>query len=74
MDIDATVRIGKNGLTESVVEEIRAQLKKRKVIKIKFLKNTDRSDMKDKAEELAEMVGAEVVDVRGFTVVLMKVH
>lgn len=72
MDIEATVRIGKNGITESVIEEIRSQLKNRKVVKIKFLRNSDRTDIKGKANDLAARLDAEVVDVRGFTVVLKK--
>ncbi|MGB9636673.1 MAG: YhbY family RNA-binding protein, partial [Thermoplasmata archaeon] len=36
-ELEATVRVGKNGLTLSVINEIKKQLKKRKVIKIKFL-------------------------------------
>ncbi|MEM3567177.1 MAG: YhbY family RNA-binding protein [Thermoplasmata archaeon] len=56
--IEATVRVGKNGITESVINEIRSQLKKRKVVKIKF------------AEMLEEKTGAKVLDVRGGTVIL----
>ena len=72
MNIEATVRIGKNGITESVIEEIRSQLKSRNVVKIKFLRNSDRSDMNGKAKALASRLDAEVVDVRGFTIVLRK--
>ncbi|MCX8173242.1 MAG: YhbY family RNA-binding protein [Thermoplasmata archaeon] len=69
--IEATVRVGKNGLTDSVINEIRNQLKKRKVIKIKFLKTTkDLGTMHEFVEILAEKTGARILDVRGGTVVL----
>ncbi|NPA75168.1 MAG: YhbY family RNA-binding protein [Euryarchaeota archaeon] len=72
MNIDATIRVGKNGLTEGVIEEIRAQLKNRKIVKIKFLKNSEREDMKALAERIAGEVGGTVVDVRGFTITIEK--
>ncbi|MFP4403333.1 MAG: YhbY family RNA-binding protein [Candidatus Woesearchaeota archaeon] len=34
------VRIGKTGITDSLIEEINKHLKKRKLIKIKFLKSS----------------------------------
>ncbi len=72
MDIKATVQIGKGGITESVKKEIKEQLKKRKIIKIKFLQNADRDNFKDKIEKLARDVNAEILEIRGFTAVLKK--
>ncbi|MEM3445326.1 MAG: YhbY family RNA-binding protein [Thermoplasmata archaeon] len=69
--IEATVRVGKNGITESVINEIRSQLKKRKVVKIKFLKSTKGlGTVREFAEMLEEKTGAKVLDVRGGTVIL----
>ena len=72
MDIKATVQIGKGGITESVENEIKEQLKKRKIIKIKFLQNAERENFKDKIEKLARDVNAEILEIRGFTAVLKK--
>ncbi len=72
MELKATVQVGKNGVTEEIIQEIMAQLKKRKIVKIKFLKNADRGDFKEKAQEIAERVNAELVEVRGFTFILRK--
>ena len=72
MDITATVQVGKSGITEGVLEEIREQIERRKVVKIKFMKNTDREDFRAKAEELAREVNADLVEIRGFTVTLKK--
>lgn len=38
-DIDATVRVGKEGMDEGILAEIAAQLKKRRLIKVKILRN-----------------------------------
>lgn len=72
-NIEPVVRIGKSGLTGSVIEEIEKQLKKRKLIKIKLLKSfAERKDRKELAGEIAEKTEAELVSHVGFTVVLYK--
>ena len=72
MDIKTTVQIGKGGITEGVEKEIRGQLKKRKIIKIKFLQNSDRENFRERIEKLASDVNAEILEIRGFTAVLKK--
>jgi len=68
-DIDATVRVGKDGIGESLFAEITAQLKKRRLIKVKILKNAE-SDADDTAEAIAAATDSVVVDVRGGVVTL----
>lgn len=68
-ELEPTVHIGKEGLTDGVVEEVRAQVKRARLVKVRVLPNaalpTD-----EVAAELAELSGSVVVDVRGFTVLL----
>lgn len=68
-DIDATVRVGKDGIDEGLYAEIIAQLKKRRLIKVKILKNSD-SDTSETAEAIAEATDSVVVDIRGGVLVL----
>ena len=71
--IEPTVRVGKHGITESIISEIRKQLAKRKIVKIKFLKNFIRTrNKKELASELADKTGAIVVYHTGFIIVLAK--
>ncbi len=72
MELKVTVQIGKKGITDEIVNEIKDQLKKKKIIKIKFLKNADREDMRGKVEGIAEKVNAELIEFRGFTAILKK--
>ena len=72
MDIKATVQIGKSGITEGIIDEIKSQLEKRKIVKIKFLKNSKRDDFKMKIESFALQTHAEIVEIRGFTATLKK--
>jgi len=64
-DLKPTVWIGKQGCTATMIEEIVAQLKKRKTIKVKWLQNTEVDP-----ESVATQAGAKVVSVRGRTMVL----
>lgn len=67
--------VGKNGLTEQVKEEIKKQLKNKSLIKVKVLRSfIEENDVnkKDFAVQLAEEVGAELVQKLGFMVILYK--
>ncbi len=67
------VRIGKAGLDTGVIEEVNRQLKKLKVIKVKFLKSTAISKNLDEIiVELAAQTSSEVWGRRGFVVVLAR--
>jgi len=69
--LEATVRMGKSGVTAALAEEIKAQIKKKGMVKVKLL-GTRREETKQIAAELAERCNAELVDVRGNTVSLWK--
>jgi RNA-binding protein len=64
-DLKPTVWIGKQGCTETMIDEIVEQLKKRKLIKVKWLQNT-----KIDPEAVATQARATLVEVRGRTMVL----
>jgi RNA-binding protein len=64
-DLKPTVWIGKQGCTETMIEEIVAQLKNRHTIKVKWLQNTEVNPA-----EIATLAKADLVSVRGKTMVL----
>jgi RNA-binding protein len=69
-DLDVTVWVGKGGVG-AVVDELDDQLRDRDLVKVKFLRAArGGTDAEELAADLAERVGAEVVDVRGHTGVL----
>ncbi|MBN1544339.1 YhbY family RNA-binding protein [Candidatus Woesearchaeota archaeon] len=71
--LEPLVRIGKNGLTESAVLQVRKLLVKRNLVKVKFLRAfVDTNDRKEAARDLAEMTRSELVDQVGFVAVLYK--
>jgi RNA-binding protein len=66
-ELKATMHIGKDGLTEGLVEELKNQLKSNRIVKVKVLASS--ADLKkEMAEELAERAGAGLVEVRGNTI------
>jgi len=70
-ELDPIVRIGKAGLTSTVIEEIKKLLRKKKLIKIKILPSA--LDSANKEEILSRLIvesGGEVVHKIGFTIVL----
>lgn len=73
MVLQPTVQIGKNGLTETVIEEIKKQLKDKKLIKIKFLKGAlEAKDKKELAKEIVEKTNSKAVLFVGFSLTIYK--
>ena len=64
-DLKPTVWIGKQGCTATMIDEIVEQLKKRTMIKVKWLQNIEVDP-----EEVASQARARLVEVRGRTMVL----
>lgn len=72
-DLKPALQVGKAGLSPGVVEEVRQALEREPLLKIKLLKAAlEEADRRDVATRLAEAVGATLVEVRGFTVVLYR--
>ena len=71
MNISATVQIGKNGLTESVIEQISTSLEDHELVKIGVLKTADIT-AKSVIAEVAEALGAEPVQAIGNKIVLYR--
>jgi RNA-binding protein len=69
-DLDVTVWVGKRGV-EAVTDELGDQVADRDLVKIKFLPAA-RADttVENLAENIAESVGAEVIETRGNTAVV----
>ena len=68
-DLDATLRVGKNGI-EAVTDELSDQLGDRQFVKVKFLRAArGGTDTETLAADLADAAGAEVVETRGHTAV-----
>ena len=62
-----TLRIGRSGLTDAMYDELDAQLRSRKVVKVKMNKGLtdERDERRQIFEQIAERVGAVLVDARG---------
>ncbi|WP_400207979.1 YhbY family RNA-binding protein [Candidatus Methanomassiliicoccus intestinalis] len=67
--ISPTIHVGKEGVSEGVIEEIKTQIKRSKLIKVKVLPAAG-EDIRDVASELAKLAEVKCVETRGFTILL----
>ncbi len=71
--MEPVARIGKNGMTHNILDEIRKNLKAKKLVKVRFLRSfVEDKDRKQCANEVAEKTRSELIDVVGNVVVLYK--
>lgn len=67
------IQLGKSGLTEGFVNEVKRRLKKQGIVKIRILKSYLKSGENDRrsiARKVAELTGARLIEVRGNTFIL----
>ncbi|MFW6231299.1 MAG: YhbY family RNA-binding protein [Nanoarchaeota archaeon] len=71
--LDPILRLGKNGLTDGVYEEISVHLKKRRLIKLKFLPAfLDMYDRRTIGDEIARKTHSKVIQQVGGVLVLYR--
>jgi RNA-binding protein len=69
-ELEPTLWVGKNGANKAIVDELRDQLKLRKLVKVRILKTALLQTSRDEiARELAQASGAQLVDLKGATAV-----
>ena len=66
-----TINIGKAGVNENVIEEIKRQLKANEIVKLKFAKNIAKNK-DDYIDEIVSKTRAQLIDVRGHVAVIYK--
>ena len=72
MKMEPTAQVGKNGITDTLLKQIDDQLEAREMIKVSVLQNAD-LDARAVANDIAEAVNCEVVQVLGFKITLYRV-
>lgn len=71
--INPILNIGKNGVTETLIEELNKQMKINRLVKVRILKSAEEGkDVKVIAEEIANATRSTLIEVRGRTVVLYR--
>ncbi len=71
------IRIGKKGISESLINEIKVQLKKKKLLKLKFLsgflnslEGNRKQIMRSSLEIITKFSNSEVLEIRGNTAII----
>ncbi|MBW9140790.1 MAG: YhbY family RNA-binding protein [Candidatus Aramenus sulfurataquae] len=68
---ETDVRIGKNGISDGVINEIKRRLKEHEVVKVRIgMKDLDRREV---AQRVASLTNSKVIEVRGYTFILKKI-
>lgn len=67
-----TIHVGKAGLTDNIIAEIKLLLKKYKSVRVRILKSARSEDKKVIAEHIKTLTNSKVADLRGYTIVLKK--
>lgn len=71
--ISPILNIGKNGVTDALIEELNKQIKANRLVKVRVLKSAEEEkDVKVIAEEIAEATRSTLIEIRGRTVVLYR--
>lgn len=69
--LDPVVHVGKDGITEAVIEQLDEALEDHELLKVRILETTGRTT-RSAAEELATATGAEVIQTIGGIAVLFR--
>ncbi len=66
-----SIWIGKNGVNDAVVRELKQQLKSTKLVKVKILRGALAFSMtrQDIAKQLERLSGAPLIELRGYTAI-----
>jgi len=68
-----TVWIGKNGITQGIIDDVSRKLEKDQIVKIKILKSGLKSDScEELAEEMSRLTESTLIETRGHTIILFK--
>ena len=72
--LDVTLHVGKNGVNDATFAELDAQLKKKKLVKVRLLKTATEGGSEDQtqAQKLAEGTRSHLIEVRGHTAVYFR--
>jgi len=66
-----TINIGKAGINDNVIEEIKRQLKASEVVKLRFAKNIS-SEKETYITQIVEKSNSTLIDLRGNVAVIFK--
>ncbi len=73
VSLKPTIHVGKTGFSGSISEELKSQLEKKELVKLKVLQSMGPStNWKGELEEIVESIGAELVELKGKTALIYK--
>mgnify|MGYP006280998455 CR=1 FL=1 len=72
-ELKAKIQIGKYGVTENIIDQVRKYINKHGLVKVKMLKTfAAENDKNQVAQDIAERTNSHVLKIVGFTIILQK--
>lgn len=72
-ELKPVIRVGKNGVTENIINDVKMLVKKKKIVKIKVLRSAlGSATMKDIANKIVEETNLRIIQLRGHSIVVAK--
>jgi RNA-binding protein len=70
-ELKPVIRVGKNGVTENIINDVKMLVKKKKIVKIKVLRSALYSEtMSQIADKILKETNLKIVQLRGHSVVV----
>ncbi|MCY3411419.1 MAG: YhbY family RNA-binding protein [Candidatus Heimdallarchaeota archaeon] len=67
------IHVGRSGISDALIFQIHNHFKKKKIIKIKFLKIKDKDEIEFYSKLLANKAKAKILDIRGSTCIIQDI-
>ena len=72
-DLKPVIRIGKNGVTENIINDIKNLVRKKKIVKIKVLRSAlNSATINDIADRIVKETNLKIVQLRGHSMVVSR--
>ncbi|MFQ5978465.1 MAG: YhbY family RNA-binding protein [Candidatus Heimdallarchaeota archaeon] len=68
----ATIQVGKQGVTDTLLQELKAQLEKRKIVKVRILKSVENID--ETLQQLERLSSGKIAKKVGNTAIIVKTN
>lgn len=67
-----TIQLGKKGLSDGFINEVKRELEKNKIVKVKILRSARTLSREEIASILSTKTGAKIVKIVGYTIILVE--
>jgi len=71
-DMSASIWIGKEGISEGIIEEINRQVESNGIVKVKVLRNSPYRDIREAEDIINKKIDGNIAEIRGKTILIVE--